>query len=155
MLGVLSASARGRIAEFLSECAQYVLARVAHWRGGLEADLRSWLLWHLRYGLLSVGRDTATGAIQSVVVVRLLNCPSEFAINQYFHQPGGSICFAELAVADSPAALWAAIERLAQIHGRPKQLAFQRGSRDTRLRLYSWENFGNKLKGQHVSAKHS
>jgi hypothetical protein len=154
MLGFLSPSARQRVSEILDEVAHYIQERLPHWQKGRVSDLRSWLLWHFCWNLVALRRDRDSGAITAVVVVRHLERPQQYEA-QYFHRPGAKICCAELAVADDPRALWAAIEALRARHGTPQQIAFARGGRSARLRLYSWEIFGNKLKAQHELPQYS
>jgi hypothetical protein len=146
MLGVLSQSSRQQVTDAISAATGYIREKFPFWRECPEADLRAWLCWHWCYGLVAPITNADTGKMVALVVVRLFDEPGGFE-TAYLHHPAGRICYVELAICETKEALFVAVNSLAERHGVPVQLVFERGVRGLAPKIYLWKKFCQKFGG--------
>jgi len=146
MLSLLSERTRQQVRDSLGQALGYIREKFPHWNDCPDSDLRAWLCWHWCQGLVSPITDAQTGRLVALVVVRLFDEPGAYE-TAYLHHAGGRICYVELAIADSKEALFVACQALAQRHGAPIQLVFERGVRKLAPKIYLWKTFCKKFGG--------
>lgn len=147
MLSLLSPSASQHIKAATGKIVEYIREHYSYWSDCSDEDLRGWLTWHFCKGLVVAITDPEDGRIAALVIARMFDDPQGFDTD-FLHRRNGQICYVELAIADEPTALKAAIDLFLLRHGVPVYIMHERASRGIGVRLRLWKRYGSLLEAQ-------